>query len=171
MKRLIVVLFIFLFGCAAISDNPPAMPESPPVMPESPPVMPESPPVMPESPPVMPESPVVMPESPVVMPEEIAKADYGLHPDNYQEIVRAYMSEKLLDPYSAVYSKWEAPQKGYTGDSMIGYSFGYRVDVGINAKDGMGGYVGIKSHYFVIHNDNVIKHGIEGIEAPWITVP
>ncbi len=157
MKRLIVVLFIFLFGCAAISENPPSIPENPPSIPENPPAIPEKPPAIPEKPPAI--------------PEEIAKADYGLHPDNYQEIVRVYMSEKLLDPDSAVYSKWEAPQKGYTGHSMIGYSFGYRVDVHINAKDGMGGYVGIKSHYFVIHNNNVIKHGIEGIEAPWIAVP
>ncbi len=143
MKRLIVVLFIFLFGCAVISNKPPAMPENPPAIQKNLPVI----------------------------SEEIIKDNYGLHPDNYQEIVRANMSEKLLDPSSAVYSKWEGPQKGYTGDSMIGYSFGYKVGVDINAKDGMGSYVGIKSHYFVIHNDTVIKHDVAGIKEPWTAVP
>jgi hypothetical protein len=89
-------------------------------------------------------------------PEELAKADYGRYPDDYQEIITNYMSKSLFDPYSAVYDDWRGPSKGYVS-SISGVYYGYRVCVDINAKNRMGAYVGSSTNLFVINKGRVIK--------------
>ncbi len=89
--------------------------------------------------------------------EQIANADYGPYPDNYQEIIKSYMENRLFDPYSAVYSNWSGPAQGYSGGRLVQTSYGYRVCVDINAKNRTGGYVGKKRHYFVINNGRIIQ--------------
>jgi hypothetical protein len=89
--------------------------------------------------------------------EQIANADYGPYPDNYQEIIKTYMENLLFDPYSAVYSNWQGPAQGYSGGRLIQTAYGYRVCVDINAKNRMGGYVGKKRQYFLINNGRVVQ--------------
>lgn len=91
-------------------------------------------------------------------PDEIASADYGVYPDNYQEIATAYILKGLIDPYSAVFSGWQGPSKGWISDSSKVY-FGYEVCVSVNAKNRMGGYSGSKLHYFLIKNDTFVHEG------------
>jgi len=95
----------------------------------------------------------------VTMPtqQEISNADYGAYPNNYQETIKNYMENLLFDPYSAVYSNWSGPAQGYSGGRFIQIAFGYRVCVDINAKNRMGGYVGKKLHYFLIHDGRIVQ--------------
>ncbi len=93
-------------------------------------------------------------------PEQAENADYGRYPDSYKEIVTNFMSDLLIDPYSAVYSDWSGPSKGWAGEGLLGYFFGYRVCVEVNAKNRMGGYGGKKLYLFVINNGQVVyRHG------------
>lgn len=93
----------------------------------------------------------------VTMPtqQEISNADYGTYPNNYQEIIKHYMDDLLFDPFSAVYSNWQGPAQGYSS-GFTQTIFGYRVCVGINAKNRVGGYVGRKLHYFIINNGRIV---------------
>lgn len=86
---------------------------------------------------------------------QLASADYGSYPNNYQEIVTNYYSQILFDPYSAHYRWIKEPYSGYF--SAFGqFKFGYIVHVGINAKNRMGGYVGEQQEALLIKNGVVI---------------
>ena len=82
-------------------------------------------------------------------------ADYGKYPENYEEIVKAYFSRILKDPYSAVY-RFEKPYKAYLREAPVSggapRTFGYIVEVGVNAKNSFGGYVGEKYYKLFIRN-------------------
>jgi hypothetical protein len=88
--------------------------------------------------------------------EELAKADYGTYPTNYEESIKAYMSHMLKDPYSAQYEFINRPKPGWHG--LGGSNFGYVVCTYINAKNSFGGYTGAKLNYFMIRNGQVIYH-------------
>ena len=90
-------------------------------------------------------------------PDQLANADYGSYPANYKEISTQYISNVLIDPYSAVFSDWKGPSTGWYRDYK-GTFFGYRVCVFVNAKNRMGGYAGRKLHYLIINNDRVTVH-------------
>lgn len=89
--------------------------------------------------------------------EEAAKADYGLYPNNYKEIVATWIDDNLFDPSSVQGLKIGAPEKGY-----IGRTFGYRVKVTLNAKNRMGGYVGKKTYYIFIRDGEIVDFWKEG---------
>ena len=89
--------------------------------------------------------------------QQIESADYGTYPQDYEDIIKTYMGNVLFDPYSAIYSNWSGPSKGYSGDRFTQVAYGYRVCVDINAKNRMGGYVGVQKHYFLIHNRQIIQ--------------
>jgi len=92
----------------------------------------------------------------VPTPKQLSEADYGSYPNNYQEIVKAYYSQVLFDPYSAHYRWIKPPYSGYF--SAFGkFEFGYIVHVGVNAKNRMGGYVGEKQEALLIKNGMVIN--------------
>ena len=88
---------------------------------------------------------------------QTAEADYGSYPSNYKEIIIAYYSRFLIDPYSAHYRWISAPYKGYMRISFTDYEFGYIVKVGINAKNRLGGYVGERERFFLIKDGVVIS--------------
>jgi len=90
-------------------------------------------------------------------PEQIAFADYGSYPNNYQELIQQYFSKTLLDPYSAQYSDWRGPSQGYWARPFGGEPiFGYRACVEVNAKNRMGGYTGSQQYFFMIRNGDII---------------
>ncbi len=96
---------------------------------------------------------------PIPTQEQADNADYGSSPSDYQEIVKTFMSGKLLDPYSAVYTNWKGPHKGWISDPHRGNFYGYRVCVDVNAKNRIGGYnVGSRPYYFMINNERVVYH-------------
>lgn len=93
-------------------------------------------------------------------PEQLASADYGDYPHDYQQLVKDYFETILFDPYSAKY-KFTEPIKGYTRKApILGGDvdrFGYVVTVWVNAKNRFGGYVGAKQHRFLIRNGQVLE--------------
>ena len=89
--------------------------------------------------------------------EELANADYGSKPENYQKIIKEFMSLTLKDPYSAQY-KFEEPYKGYTQKGLI-YGggvdqYGWIVKAWINGKNSYGGYTGFKAYTFIFRGDD-----------------
>lgn len=99
---------------------------------------------------------------------DIKGAYYGTYPENYKEIVMSYASRQLKDPDSATYTFMGAPQKGHVyiwrglvGGLLTGHvlEFGYKGDVGINAKNSYGGYTGMQRHYYIIRDNQVVLYG------------
>jgi hypothetical protein len=88
-------------------------------------------------------------------PSEMASADYGAYPDNYQEVVQNFMAATLKDPGSAQYNFIGGPMRAWNG--LGGRAYGYAVCVNINAKNSYGGYVGYHLNYFLIHDGRVVK--------------
>ena len=107
-----------------------------------------------------------------ITPEQKASADYGAYPDNYQQLIKEYFEVRLFDPYSAKY-KFSEPIKGYTRKApVIGggvHEFGYVVIVWVNAKNRMGGYVGLKRYSMFIKNGQVseIIRNSTYFSEPW----
>ncbi len=92
--------------------------------------------------------------------EELRSADFGPYPNNYKEIIKAYYSKILFDPYSAHYT-FEEPIKRYVRGGEI---FGWAVCGTINARNRFGGYVGAK-RYWVIISCGEIKRDFTGTIA------
>src|SRR5579863_1795275 len=90
--------------------------------------------------------------SPLLSPKQIANADYGAYPNNKKEIVTLYLHKVLVDPYSIRDLKIGAPRRAYTllSDLSPAGVFGYAIPVSFNAKNRMGGYMGIKQRVVFI---------------------
>ena len=88
----------------------------------------------------------------------IDNADYGEYPTQYEEIVKGYFAHILKDPYSAVY-RFDKPYKAYLREAPVSGGaprvFGYIVEVGVNAKNSFGGYVGEKYYRLFIRNGQI----------------
>jgi hypothetical protein len=93
----------------------------------------------------------------------------GPLPNNYQEIVVAYMEEVLIDPDSARYSGWKGPNHGTAQDLFGRNVIGWLVCADINAKNRMGGYTGRQQYFFLIHGDKVVvkKGGYRAGTVGW----
>lgn len=87
--------------------------------------------------------------------EQIASADYGKVPSNYQDAIKGHMQTLLFDPYSAHYRFIGDPIKGYAyvSGTLNPPVFGHLVLVGINAKNRMGGYVGEQPYTFIFKDE------------------
>lgn len=92
-------------------------------------------------------------------PDEVNSANYGQKPTIEQMVsaVKSYMSNRLIDPYSAVYECSE-PRKawilaGAGGEGNVNFNqtyYGYLSTCLINAKNRLGGYAGGKEYSFMI---------------------
>ena len=89
--------------------------------------------------------------------EQIATADYGSYPENYEQLVKDHYAKSLVDPYSVVYEHIAPPAKRMWGDRIDGAHYDYNVCVTLNAKNRMGGYVGAKTSAVMIHNGVVVQ--------------
>ena len=86
-------------------------------------------------------------------PSDLATADYGFYPDDYQGEIKLRMGKTLFDPYSAHY-QMGSPYRAGSKLGLIyggGWRFGYAVDVLVNAKNRFGAYVGNKSYTFFFY--------------------
>lgn len=89
--------------------------------------------------------------------EQIATADYGSYPTNYENAIKSAFEKILKDPYSAHYSNWRGPSKAWRIPAMSRFTyFGYRICVDVNAKNSFGGYVGNRMYYFLLKNGQII---------------
>lgn len=88
--------------------------------------------------------------------EEEKKADYGLYPNNYENLIKAYMGNVLHDPYSAHYDFY-TPTEGYTlVNKREDLNFCYTVKVIINAKNLYGAFTGNRLYFFDIKNHMIV---------------
>lgn len=83
-------------------------------------------------------------------------AGYGGFPDNYQELIKAYMAETLKDPESARYSEFSAPRKEHAIASRRAI-YGYSSCVLVNAKNSYGGYTGSQQYWFFFQNGKIVR--------------
>lgn len=88
--------------------------------------------------------------------EEMAAWDYGPYPENYQQLIKDKMTFILLDPYSAQYHFQGKPQKMYSSQPFRDIIYGWGGIVLINAKNRLGGYVGVKPFEYIIKNGQVV---------------
>ena len=93
--------------------------------------------------------------------DQVRAADTGPYPSNYEQIVKDNFATSLFDPYSAVFNFTRTPTKGYGGSPIAGARIGWIVCGTVNAKNRMGGYVGVKPFVVVISNGAVIHREID----------
>ncbi len=81
----------------------------------------------------------------------------GPFPENYEQIVKAWLQDTLKDPYSLRELEITEPQTARVWVGLLngGYLDGYRTCVSYNAKNGFGAYVGLK-RYTVVLKDGAI---------------
>lgn len=84
-------------------------------------------------------------------------------PSNYEQIVKDFYSRSLFDPYSAVYT-FQSPVRGWAG-SARGIQYGWYVCGTLNAKNRMGGYVGVKPFYALIRHGSVVDEWMGSMAA------
>jgi hypothetical protein len=90
----------------------------------------------------------------------MARADFGPYPNNYEQIVKANLEPRLIDPGSIQYRRITSPRKfGWVRGEAF---YGWAVCVEYNAKNRTGGYSGFSYELFLIRNNGVIMHGEQG---------
>lgn len=94
-------------------------------------------------------------------PAELASADVGRYPENYETIVKDWASNNLKDPQSAVFKGISKPRKEFIY-AQCKPVFGYTVCATINAKNSYGGYTGNKVYWMMIKDGVVLRDGLLG---------
>jgi hypothetical protein len=92
-----------------------------------------------------------------VTKEEMATADYGPKPVNYQAEIRSYLSLRLTDPKDAIVEFRAGPQQIYNrGTPVRGEQYGWGVCVWVNDKNKSGAYDGFYPMSFVLRNEKIV---------------
>jgi hypothetical protein len=92
-----------------------------------------------------------------VTKEEMATADYGPKPVNYQDEIRSYLSLRLTDPKDAIVEFRAGPQQLYNrGTPVRGEQYGWGVCVWVNDKNKSGAYDGFYPMTFVLRNEKIV---------------
>ena len=82
--------------------------------------------------------------------------DYGAYPQNYREIVTAWLNSSLADPKS-VQIKWlgepKAGQLAVTKDQQVS---GYLVEFTVNARNVFGAFTGPQKHAALLRDGKVV---------------
>jgi hypothetical protein len=104
--------------------------------------------------------------------DEIAAADFGPKPTNYEDRIKSLMGSVLKDPMSAVYdfkpTLRRAVYKGGIPDNFAKH-YGWVVEVSINAKNSFGGYTGAKAYYFMFTSEGLIVDISDRLKGGWAT--
>jgi len=100
--------------------------------------------------------------TPTMLQEE--QADYGNYPNNYEDIAKRWIKEGFYDPYSVRDLKISIPVKSWV--QMGKTEYGYLIYVTCNAKNRMGGYVGMETFLLLVHNGAVVRGWNE--KTTWI---
>ena len=89
--------------------------------------------------------------------EEMDSVNYGPKPDNYQQIVRDYLRNRLTDPTAAILDFKAGPTQLYQKDSVLReIQFGWAVCVMINDKNSRGAYEGFAPAVYYIRNGKIV---------------
>src|SRR5260221_4571713 len=98
---------------------------------------------------------------PPVTKEEMATADYGPAPVNYQDEIKSYLSLRLTDPKAAIVEFRAGPKQLYNrGTPVRGEQYGWGVCVWVNDKNKAGAYDGFYPMSFILRNEQIVAvHG------------
>ncbi|MDC9588351.1 hypothetical protein KKJ01_18770 [Xenorhabdus bovienii] len=111
----------------------------------------------------------VMPQPPTQA--EMASANYGELPANYEALIQNFLYSNLKDPYTAQY-RFLKPFKGYAQNgawvqSKESIKYGWIIPFYLNAKNSYGAYIGEKKYFFIYSNgrlyDVTLYTGFNGI--------
>jgi hypothetical protein len=92
-----------------------------------------------------------------VTKEEMATADYGPAPVNYQDEIKSYLSLRLTDPKQAIVEFRNQPKQLYQrGTPVRGEQYGWGVCVWVNDKNKQGAYEGFYPMSFVLRNEKIV---------------
>ena len=92
-----------------------------------------------------------------VTKEEMATADYGPRPVNYQDEIKSYLGLRLTDPKDAIVEFRAGPQQLYNrGTPVRGEQYGWGVCVWVNDKNKSGAYDGFYPMSFVLRNEKIV---------------
>ena len=90
---------------------------------------------------------------------EIAAADIGSLPEDYQQLIKNHMQQILKDPESARYRFPKAPEKiaHLKTNPNEPFKFYWRINYFVNAKNSYGGYTGEHEYAADIKNGAVVE--------------
>lgn len=89
--------------------------------------------------------------------EQLESVNYGPKPDNYQQIVRDYLRNRLTDPTAAILDFKAGPTQLYQKDAVLrDLQFGWAVCVMVNDKNTRGAYEGFTPGVYFIRNGKVV---------------
>ena len=81
---------------------------------------------------------------------------YGSYPENYQEIITAWLNKALVDPNS-VQVKWlSEPRPGELNVSKTQRVSGFLVDFSVNSRNVFGAFTGPQKHTALIRDGQVV---------------
>lgn len=91
--------------------------------------------------------------------EQMDSVNYGPKPDNYQQIVRDFLRNRLTDPTAAIIDFKAGPTEMYQKDTFVrDLQFGWAVCVMVNDKNTRGAYEGFTPGVYYIRNGKVVAH-------------
>ena len=92
-----------------------------------------------------------------VTKEEMATADYGPAPLNYQDEIKSYLSIRLTDPKAAIVEFRAGPKQLYNrGTPVRGEQYGWGVCVWVNDKNKRGAYDGFFPMSFLLRDEKIV---------------
>ena len=104
-------------------------------------------------------------QSPQPTREQIAALDYGPRPDNYEKIIRDYLSNRLVEPDFALVEFKAGPKPLYQKDTVFrDWQYGWAVCVTINDRDRRGAYEGVYPMVLYIRDGKVVAANGDGLE-------
>ena len=91
--------------------------------------------------------------------EQLESVNYGPKPDNYQQIIRDFLRNRLTDPTAAILDFKAGPTEMYQKDTFVrDLQFGWAVCVMVNDKNTRGAYEGFNPGVYYIRNGKVVAH-------------
>lgn len=84
---------------------------------------------------------------------EINSANYGVLPNNYQDVIKSEMGKRLKDPNSAEYD-FSQPYKAWCKSGFTTF-YGWLAPFSLNAKNSYGGYTGAQTFVYLINDKSV----------------
>ena len=89
--------------------------------------------------------------------EQMASVDYGPKPDNYQDIIRDYLRNRMTDPTAGIIDFKAGPTHMYQKAAALrDVQYGWAVCAMVNDKNTLGAYTGFYPAVYFIRNGKVV---------------
>ncbi len=89
---------------------------------------------------------------------EMSTVGYGPRPENHENLIRDYLSSRLVDPAGAIVEFKAGPKRLYQQDTTLrSLQYGWGVCVWINDKNARGAYDGPYPMVFFIRDGKIVS--------------